>query len=102
MSVNKHMEIMGLEVKDLVTGFKGVVTSISFDLYGCVQVAVIPKVGTGGKADEGKWFDIARMKIKSSKPVMPVPDFNLDDKEAKVAVSKGLKGPAEKPDRDMY
>jgi len=37
---NKHLEMLGKEGFDVVTGFDGVITSVSFDLYGCVQAVV--------------------------------------------------------------
>lgn len=43
MLIKKHLNLLGHEVKDKVSDFKGVVTSISFDLYGCVQADVRPK-----------------------------------------------------------
>ena len=70
------MALLGLKVKDRVTGLSGVVTSVSFDLYGCVQVIVHP----GVQKDETKlsdmvWFDAQRLEVISKNPVMPVPDF---------------------------
>ena len=38
--MQNHFELLGYKVKDSVTGFTGVVTSISFELYGCVQALV--------------------------------------------------------------
>lgn len=32
----KHIDLLGLKAEDKVTGFKGVITTLSFDLYGCV------------------------------------------------------------------
>lgn len=36
VNLNKHMSILGLSVKDRVTGFKGIATVVGFDLYGCI------------------------------------------------------------------
>lgn len=63
MNIRKHMEMLGLKVEDKVTGFKGVVTSVSFDLYGCVQTIVNPGVGEDKKPGESLWFDIGRLKV---------------------------------------
>ena len=85
MNVEKHMCMMGVPVRDKVTGFEGAVTCVSFDLYGCVQCIVTPKAGKDGELKDGKWFDIARLQKTGSKPVMPTPDYDFD------------KGPCEKP-----
>lgn len=67
---------MGLKVRDRVLGFSGVATSVSYDLYGCVQAYVIPSgVGKDGKIQDGAWFDTHRLEILSEKPVMDQPEF---------------------------
>ena len=91
MEIKKHMAMLGLPVIDKVTGFKGVVSCVSFDLYGCVQAVITPKTGKDGEIKDGKWFDIARLKTLGTKPVMPIPDFDLG------YVAEGKKGPCEKP-----
>lgn len=74
----KHnLALLGFEVKDVVTGYTGIVTSISFDLYGCVQAIVIPKVGRDGSRPEGNWFDLKRLVATGNKPVMNVPTFDV-------------------------
>jgi hypothetical protein len=35
------LKLLGTKVRDVVTGFVGIVTSVSFDLYGCVQAVVV-------------------------------------------------------------
>ena len=69
-----HLSLLGLSVKDRVTDFEGVVTSVSFDLYGCMQALVIPKF-IGKDTPETRWFDANRLEITSIMSVMPVPDF---------------------------
>lgn len=76
---NEAFSILGLKAEDLVTGFKGVVTSISFDLYGCVQ-ATLTAEAKDPKADDkylsaSYWFDLKRLKVTSKAPVMVVPTF---------------------------
>lgn len=88
----KHFDLLGMKATDVVTGFKGVVETISFDLYGCVQVVLKPLFVAGGKAEDGRWFDVSRLKVSSKKPVMDVPNF-FDGGP----VAEGFKGPAEKP-----
>lgn len=89
--VKKHLELLGFTVKDVVTGFHGVVASVSFDLYGCVQALVNPGMGKDGKLGEQQWFDVARLVKLSGSPVMPPPDFEHGP------VAEGRRGPAEKP-----
>ena len=91
-NVKKYLDMNGHKVTDKVTGFKGVVTAVSFDLYGCVQLIVSPEIDKDGKKGDVHWFDVGRLKITSNKPVMDQPDF-----ESVTAVSEGKKGPAEKP-----
>lgn len=93
MSLNTHVDLLGRKCEDKVTGLKGVIESISFDLYGCIQAVVKPAVGKDGKYQDGRWFDIARLKISPAKRVMEVPNFNSGP------VGKGKKGPADKPIR---
>jgi hypothetical protein len=101
-SVKKWMDMLGLKVKDVVTGLEGIVTSTSFDLYGCVQLAVNPGLDKDGKPGDGRWFDAGRLKILSSKPVMEQPVFDLSVAQAKVKTAKGKKGPAEKSMPDNF
>jgi hypothetical protein len=88
--VNKHLELLGREVRDRVTNFEGVVISVSFDLYGCIQAVVTPKA-QDGEIKDGRWFDVTRLEVTNPTPVMALPDFSAG------YVAKGLKGPAEKP-----
>lgn len=91
-NIEKHLSLLGLQVKDRVTGMTGIVVSVSFDLYGCVQAIVHPGLTPDGKPAEQHWFDIARLDVRSNTPVMPQPDY--DDQGA---VAEGRKGPADKP-----
>ena len=93
MNIKKHMELLGMKVEDKVTGFKGVVTSLSFDLYGCIQTVVQPPAGESGKQEASHWFDVTRLTVTGEKPVMDLPDFDLG------YVAEGKKGAAEKPAR---
>ena len=94
MKVEQHIALLGMKVVDKVTGFRGVVASVSFDLYGCIQAVVTPACGKAGKQEDGRWFDVQRLTVTSKEPVMPVPSY-----EAVGAVADGRKGPAEKPAR---
>jgi len=87
--MEKHFKMLGCEGTDRVTKAKGIITSICFDLYGCIQVLLTPEADS--KIDT-KWYDIARIKLLSNNPVMDIPDF-FDN----INISEGKKGPAEKP-----
>lgn len=92
--IKEHLEWLGKRVQDRVTGQEGVVTTIGFDLYGCIQAVVNMGVDKDGKARDSIWLDVQRLKAIESKPVMPVPNFDYGP------VAEGKKGPAEKP-RDI-
>lgn len=85
-----HFDLLGKKVEDAVTGYKGVVTTISYDLYGCIQAVVTPEAD-GQDISPGGWFDVTRLIVKSKKPVMALPDYNQG------YVSEGRKGAASKP-----
>ena len=84
-------ELLGMKVRDKVTGAEGVVSSVSFDLFGCIQAVVVPQADKDGKRQEGDWFDVGRLEITDANRVMPVPDFDAG------YPSEGKKGPAHKP-----
>ena len=88
--IEKHIETLGKPVQDKVTGLSGIVTSVSFDLYGCVQ-AVITPYADGSKLNDSMWLDVTRLKITSEERVMDLPDYS------KGYIAEGRKGCAEKP-----
>lgn len=91
-NIKKHIELLGMKTKDKVTAFKGIVTAISFDLYGCVQAVITPEIDKDGNIPGGQWFDVNRLEILNSSPVMSVPDFLSD-----IIQSRGEQGAADKP-----
>ena len=91
MKIGKHLELLGHKATDKVTGFKGVITTLSFDLYGCIQVVITAEVDKDGKSVDGRWFDLARLKVTSKNPVMPLPPFDS------VYIMDGNKGCSIKP-----
>lgn len=90
--MKEHLELLGYPARDRVTGFEGVLTSLSYDLYGCIQFVITPKY-FDNKVEEGRWFDSNRIEITSSEKVMETPDFDME-----MNVLFYDKGPAEKPD----
>ena len=86
--IRESIGLLGLKAEDRVTGFSGVISSVTFDLYGCVQAIVTPRVGSDGKTGEGHWFDIKR--LTTSERVMDVPCFEQ--------INRGDEpGPSERP-----
>lgn len=85
-----HFQLLGCFVKDRVTGVTGVVTSLCYDLYGCIQVVVQP-MANGGTTPDSRWYDVTRIEVVDDTPVMQLPDFT------KGYVSEGKKGCADKP-----
>jgi len=90
-NVNRHIDLLGKEVKDRITGFKGTVTSISFDLYGCVQAVISPGTKKDGTLPDGRWFDVTRLEVSNKPRRMEIPNF------AKGYIAEGYKGGFDKP-----
>lgn len=75
--IDDAISLLGRPARDKVTDFAGIVSSVSFDLYGCVQVALTPRQqGASAEVKHGAWFDIGRLDVDyDAERVMPVPDF---------------------------
>lgn len=95
MLIKKHLDLLGYEVKDKVSEFRGVVISMSFDLYGCIQADVRPKElkTDDGSIKMGHWLDVSRLEKISPVPLMDQPNFEWGP------VAEGLKGPANLPSK---
>jgi hypothetical protein len=68
--VGRSLALLGFPVRDRVTGATGVVTSVGFDLYGCVQCIVNPGTDKDGKMLDSLWFDINRLEVTDDRPRM--------------------------------
>jgi len=90
MDVLEALKMLGLKGKDKITGQKGIVTSVCFDLYGCIQVVINPGINKDGKLKDCVWFDVDRITLTSKRPVMKQPEF-----VNKIKVAS--KGPERKP-----
>ena len=86
-TIQDYLAILGCKVRDRVTDFRGVVESVGFDLYGCVQCVVKPALDEKGDVRDGRWFDIHRLEVLDKAPVMAQPKFIVGYE----------KGPADKP-----
>lgn len=90
-----HLDLLGKTVKDKVTGYTGVVVSVCFDLFGCIQAAVKPPVDKDGKIGDGYFIDVNRLVVTSETRVMPVPEWEAPAWGDKPETHKH--GPADKP-----
>lgn len=57
----------GQEVKDKITGFKGIVTGKCNYITGCEQYLVQPKGKESDKKPDAVWFDVDRLDVVSKK-----------------------------------
>jgi len=90
--MNNAIDFLGKKVRDKVTSFTGIVTSVSYDLYGCIQLLVTPEVDNKHMTKQDSyWYDINRVDIVNNKRVMPLPKFN------KSISMEDIAGPANKP-----
>lgn len=88
----KHLQILGFRARDRITGLTGVISSISFDLYGCVQALLHPGVNKDtGEMKTCHWFDVSRLEMMTKEPVMVQPDFCVG------TVAEGKQGSERKP-----
>lgn len=85
----EHLKLLGSVMRDKVTGIKGMVDSVSFDAYGCVQASLRPPANKDGTLIDGRWFDVKRLE-NAGKRIMDPPPFLPPGKEI---------GPADKPSR---
>lgn len=92
--IEQHLSLLGYEVKDKVSNYRGVVISVAYDLYGCIQADVRPKeLSEEGYPHGGYWVDVARLMRVSKQPLMEQPDFGC------IVIAEGKKGPANLPQR---
>jgi hypothetical protein len=91
--MKEYLDWLGYKCRDRVTTFEGVADSVCFDLYGCVQVSVMPEIRAEDKERRsGLWFDVKRLEKVSDKRVMEPPSW-LDTEPGKEI------GPADKSAR---
>lgn len=92
LKMKQYMKLLGLKARDVITGVEGVIDSVCFDLYGCIQVSLRPE--GKDKNDEpykGFWYDHKRMVVLNHTPVMTVPNFDTEPGKER--------GPADKAPR---
>jgi hypothetical protein len=62
---SNFIHAMGLEAKDKVTGFIGIIVARSQHITGCNQYCLMPKIDKEGKIPDGHWIDEGRLEILS-------------------------------------
>lgn len=94
--MSKHRISLGDQVKDKVTGFKGIVTATTLFLNGCVRCAVQPPMGKDGKIPDSQYFDEPQLEIlKKAKVKAENTTLHEDAAEARVKTGgPSFKGPA--------
>src|SRR3990172_455741 len=65
--LKKQLDLLGYQAEDRVTAIKGIITSISFDLYGCIQILLNPCIDKEGKLRDLVWLDVNGVKVLSEK-----------------------------------
>ena len=68
---------LGDEVKDGITGFRGIVTCISQWLNGCVRCAVQPQKLEKGVPIGEKWIDVAQLEIIKQTKFIPFKQLQM-------------------------
>lgn len=79
MSHFDHLRLLGHVVRDKITGFKGTVITIGYDLTGCIQAIVKPSHDPSIEKGEGppsKWFDVKCLEQISTQPAIEQPTFS--------------------------
>lgn len=94
------LKLLGLKVRDKVSGLTGICESICYDLYGCIQAVIRPPVDDKGAMPDGRYFDVTRLEVLDEKPVMDIPGGRFAVKRTtKPTVPSQASGPAQKPSR---
>lgn len=97
MDFEMHVK-MGSFVRDVVTGFEGIVTSYTKHLTGCDHVGLKPrKLDKDGKEMDVMWIDVTRAEVleEPSAAMLAVIDGKLTSTTKKQETHKG--GPADNP-----
>lgn len=79
------IDLLGYEYSQIMTGFIGNATIVSFDLYGCIEVGLQPPVDKDGKNQDARWIHssfVKRTTASAKRKISPV-DFLENDTPAK-------------------
>jgi len=70
IAMDDNRKLLGMDAKDKITGFKGVVIAVSFHLTGCDQIGVLPReLDKDGKRQNAEWFDVQRLEVAEAEPL---------------------------------
>jgi len=70
--LSAYFDLLGRRIKDKVSGQVGICDVLTFDLYGCIQIALTPPVDKDGKFVEGRMLDVHRVQvIDTDAPLLP-------------------------------
>jgi hypothetical protein len=72
--VDSTLALLATRQRDVVTGMQGVVTSVCFDVSGCVQATLDRGFDDKGARLERFWVDVKQLR-RTGDRVMAVPDF---------------------------
>lgn len=70
---------LGLEARDLITGFTGLITARVQFITGCNNYKISPKVGKDGEAKEGVMFDENQIEIIGQGVHIPGTNTEVDN-----------------------
>lgn len=62
---------LGDEVKDAVTGFTGIATSITIYLNGCRRIQIAPPADATNKYQDERWLDEPQLEITKRAAYLP-------------------------------
>lgn len=88
--IEKYLELLGTQMQDRVTDAKGMVESVTFDAYGCVQALLKCKVSADGSAPITHWVDIKRLE-PCGKRFMPTPPHFITPQDKRLVLQTSLR-----------
>ena len=78
--IQESLDLLRTMQQDVVSANEGMVSSVSFDAYGCVQAVLSRKANKKtGDIPDGRWVDVKRLRDLGKDRLMIVPDFNKMD-----------------------
>ena len=78
---------LGIEVKDKITGLKGIITGKASYITGCAQYLVQPQ-GDGTKYPDSSWIDESRLEQTEKGTVIEIDDLVSEDKGCDIEAPK--------------
>lgn len=91
MSTREFAFENGTAVKEVVTGFTGVITGTCFYLTGCTQYLITAE-SKDGKEPVALWYDEGRIELDTTKASFSMGNSENAEKGCDVAPSQGRRG----------